>query len=148
MKKGNKTFMAKPVELPAKKWYLIDADGKVLGRLATKVAMILMGKDRPEYTPHLDLGDHVVIINSKKVKIKGTNKPQQRIYQRYTGYTAGLKEMTLQEMLDKKPNDVIKEAVRRMLPKTNLGRDMLKKLRVYSGATHTQIAQTPEVLEV
>ena len=147
MKKDTKTYRAKPQEQKAHKWHLIDAEGKVLGRLATKTAMILMGKIYPEYTPHVDLGDHVVIINSRKVKVTGNSKPEQKLYTHYTGYRAGLRQVSLKKMLEDKPNNVIKEAVRRMLPKTTLGRKLMKKLKVYEGAEHTHQAQQPVAVE-
>ncbi|MBN1493075.1 MAG: 50S ribosomal protein L13 [Candidatus Omnitrophica bacterium] len=140
--------MAKPKDKPETKWYLIDADGKVLGRLATRIATILMGKNRCEFTPNVDCGDHVVVINASKVRITGTNKAKQKIYTHYTGFMSGLRESSFEEMLAKKPTDVIKLAVKRMVPKNILGREMLKKLKVYAGPAHRHAAQKPEELAV
>ena len=142
-----KTYMAKKGEL-AQRWVLVDVSGKVLGRAATQIATVLMGKHRPEYTPHVDTGDFVIVVNAAKVKITGKSKPYQRVYHRYSGYPGGLKEISLAEMLAKKPAKVVSEAVRRMLPKTKLGRAMLKKLKVYPGSDHPHQAQQPETLEI
>jgi len=142
-----KTYMAKTGEV-ARAWHVVDIEGKVLGRAATKIAMILMGKHRPEYTPHVDTGDFVVVINAAGVKITGNSKPIQRLYERYSGYPGGRKTVTLKEMLAKKPEIVIREAVRRMLPKTKLGTAMLKKLKVYPGPDHRHQAQQPQKLEI
>ncbi len=142
-----KTYMAKKGEL-TQRWLLVDISDKILGRAATEIATILMGKHRPEYTPHVDTGDFVVVVNAAKVKITGKSKPVQRIYHRYSGHPGGLKETTLAEMLAKNPARVVSEAIRRMLPKTKLGTAMLKKLKVYAGADHPHQAQQPEVLEI
>ena len=142
-----KTYMAKTGEV-VRQWHVVDIEGKVLGRTATKIAMILMGKHRPEYTPHVDTGDFVVVVNAAGVKITGNSKPAQRLYERYSGYPGGRKVVTLKEMLAKKPETVIREAVRRMLPKTKLGAVMLKKLKVYAGSDHPHQAQQPEKLEI
>jgi large subunit ribosomal protein L13 len=139
--------MAKKGEL-ARKWYVVDVSDKVLGRAATRIATILMGKHRPEYTPHVDTGDGVIVVNAAKVKITGSRKGDQRVYQRYSHHAGGLKATTLREMLAKRPEQVVREAVRRMLPKTKLGRAMLRKLKVYAGADHEQQAQQPEKLEL
>ena len=142
-----KTYMAKTGEL-TKRWYVVDISDKVLGRAATKIAMILMGKHRPEYTPHVDVGDFVVVINAQNVRVTGKNKPDERVYQRFSGYPGGLKETTLAEMMRKDPERVISEAVRRMLPKSKLGRAMFKKLKVYAGSEHPHQAQCPQVLDI
>ncbi len=142
-----KTYMAKKGEV-AQKWHVVDVSDKILGRVATKIATILMGKHRPEYTPHVDTGDFVVVLNASSVKITGKNKPDQRVYHRYSGYPGGLKETSLAEMMEKNPTKVITEAVRRMLPKSKLGTVMLTKLKVYAGADHPHQAQQPEVLEL
>jgi len=142
-----KTYMAKKDEL-VKRWYLVDVTDKVVGRVATRIATILMGKHRPEYTPHVDCGDFVVVVNAEKVKITGVSKSRQRVYQRFSGYPGGLKETTLEEMLVKNPQKVVTEAVRRMLPKSKLGRAMLAKLKVYVGPDHPHQAQGPEVLDI
>ncbi len=142
-----KTYMAKNGEVKAK-WYLVDATDKVVGRLSTEVATILQGKNKPEYTPHVDTGDFVVIVNAEKVKLTGAAKPKQRVYKKYSGFPGGLKMTTAEEMLEKKPEKVLSEAIRRMLPKSRLGTVMLTKLKVYAGPDHPHQAQGPEVLEV
>ena len=142
-----KTYMAKKGEI-ARKWHVVDISGKVLGRAATRIAMILMGKHRPEYTPHVDTGDHVVVINAAEVKITGSSKLKQRTYQHYSGHPSGRKVITLEEMLAKKPETVVTEAVRRMLPKNKLATAMLKKLKVYAGPDHHHQAQKPERLDI
>ena len=124
-----KTYVAKKEDIK-RQWHLVDAQNKTLGRLASKVAVLLRGKHKPIFTPHVDTGDAVVVINVAKVKVTG-RKPQQRLYRRYSGYPGGLREVLLEEMLRNKPTTVFKTAVRRMLPKGRLGRDMLKKLKVY-----------------
>ena len=138
------TFMAKK-ETIERKWYVIDAEGMVLGRLATRVATILRGKHKPIYTPHVDTGDHVIIINADKVVLTG-KKLDQKIYRRHSGYIGGLKETPYREMMEKKPELVVSEAIRGMVPHNALGRKMMKKLRVYRGAEHEHAAQMPEVL--
>ena len=147
VKAGMKTYMAKTGEL-ATAWYVADVSGAVLGRAATKIATILMGKHRPEYTPHVDTGDFVVVVNAADVRVTGANKPRQRIYQRFTGYPSGRKVVTLEDMMATHPDRVITEAVRRMLPKNKLAAAMLKKLKVYAGADHPHQAQNPQVLEI
>jgi len=142
-----KTFMAKQGQVE-QKWYVVDVTDKVLGRVATRIAMILMGKHRPQYTPHVDTGEFVVVVNASKVRFTGNNKLKQRTYQSFTGYPGGQKETTLGEMMEKKPEKVISEAVRRMLPKTKLGTAMLSKLKVYAGSEHPHQAQTPEKIDI
>ena len=142
-----KSYMAKTGEI-APSWHLVDISDKILGRAATKIATILMGKHRPEYTPHVDTGDFVIVINAEKVKVTGGSKPSQRIYERYSGYPSGRKVIPLDKMLVKHPDRVISEAVRRMLPKSKLGRGMLKKLKVYAGPVHQHQAQQPQPLEI
>lgn len=129
-----------------KKWYLVDANDKILGRLATRIAMILMGKNKPIYTPFMDTGDFVVVVNAEKIKVTG-KKFTDKVYYSYSGYFGGLKEKTLKQMLDRKPEEVIRLAVKRMLPKNRLGRQMLKKLKIYSGSEHPHLAQQPEKIE-
>jgi len=141
-----KTYMVKQSEVD-RKWYVVDLEGKVLGRAAVKIATVLMGKHRPQYTPHVDTGDFVIALNAAKVRVTGS-KPSQRMYERYSGYPSGRKEIPLAEMLAKRPERVVREAVRRMLPKSRLGRAMFKKLKVYAGSEHSHQAQQPEVLEV
>ncbi len=130
-----------------KKWYVVDATDKVLGRLATQIAMRLRGKHRPDFTPHLDTGDFIIVINAEKIKLTG-RKLDQKKYHRHSGYLGGLKTMTAKQMLEKKPEEVIRLAVRRMLPKNKLARHQLKKLKIYRGAEHPHQAQMPEPLEL
>jgi large subunit ribosomal protein L13 len=129
-------------------WHLVDISGKVLGRAATRIATILMGKHRPQYTPHVDTGDFVIVINAAEVKLTGGSKLSQRLYQRYSGYPGGRKVVPLKEMLAAKPQKVVCEAVRRMLPKSKLGVAMLRKLKVYRGAEHPHQAQQPKELAI
>ncbi len=140
-----KTYIPKLAEIE-RKWHLVDAEGKILGRLASRIAQILSGKDKPIYTPHLDVGDFVVVINAEKVKVTG-GKEEKKIYYRHTGYPGGLKERTYEELLSKKPQDIIRKAVRGMLPKNKLRRQMFKKLKVYTGSEHPHQAQRPEKLD-
>ena len=137
-----KSFVAKPADIE-RKWYVIDANGQTLGRLATQAAMILRGKHKPIYTPHVDCGDHVIVVNADKVVLTG-KKLDQKKYYRYSGYIGGLKETSARDMLEKKPEKVVFEAIKGMMPKNTLGREMLKKLRVYAGADHEHAAQKPE----
>lgn len=141
-----KCFQAKKEEID-RKWWLIDAENKILGRLATKVAPILMGKTKPIYTPHVDTGDHVIIINAEKIKVSG-KKEQMKEYDHYTGYPGGRKFVSFEDMMAKKPERVIEMAVKRMLPKNKLGRQMFKKMKVYRGSEHNNAAQKPEKLEI
>lgn len=141
-----KSYMAKPGSVE-RKWYLVDADGMVFGRLASQVASILRGKTKPEFTPHVDTGDYVVIINAEKAVFTG-DKLQQKVYRRHSGYVGSMKETTYEHLMQKKPEFAMYEAVRRMLPKNKLGREMLKKLRVYKGSEHDHAAQKPELLKL
>ena len=140
-----KSFMASPSTIE-RKWYVVDAAGYTLGRLASEVAKVLRGKNKPIFTPHMDCGDYVIIVNAEKVKVTG-KKLDQKIYYRHSAYVGGMKETTLREMMAKKPEKVVKLAVKGMLPKGPLGNDMIKKLHVYAGPEHEQAAQKPEVLE-
>ena len=140
------TFIAKTAEID-RKWYVVDATDHTLGRLASEVASVLKGKNKPTYTPHLDTGDYVIIINADKIKVTG-KKLDQKLYRKHSEYTGGFKEITLRQMLDKKPEDVLLHAVKGMLPKNTLGKNMLKKLYVYTGTEHGHDAQKPEVLEI
>lgn len=140
-----KSYIAKPNEVE-RKWYLIDAEGKVLGRLASEVASILRGKNKPTYTPHVDTGDFVIIVNADKVKLTG-KKLDQKEYRYHTGYPGGLKAIPYRRLMEKNPEKAIHLAVRGMLPKNRLGRKMIKKLKVYSGPEHNHQAQKPEVYE-
>ena len=140
-----KTYIPK-VDPQNRKWWVLDLDGVILGRAAIKVADVLRGKNKPIFTPHLDTGDHVVVINARNVKVTGKLKPFQMKYYRYSGYPGGLKETTFEKMMLKKPEEVFRLAVRRMLPKNRLGRKMFKKLHVYADSQHPHKAQKPEVL--
>lgn len=142
----NKTFIANPKKIK-RKWYLIDAKGKILGRIATQAARILRGKHKSIFTPHIDCGDHVVIINARDIKVTG-RKMKEKLYKRYSGYPGGLKQIPLEEMLKTKPENVLRQAIKGMLPKGPLGRDVFKKLNVYAGNEHLHQAQAPKVLEV
>jgi len=139
-----KTFMANPAKIE-RKWYVVDATGYTLGRLASEVAKVLRGKNKPEFTPHVDTGDYVIVINAEKVVVTG-KKLDQKIYYHHSDYVGGMKETTLREMMAKKPERVIELAVKGMLPKGPLGRQMYTKLHVYAGAEHDHAAQKPEVL--
>ena len=141
-----KTYMAK-AETVQRKWYVVDAEGMVLGRLASQVAAILRGKNTPTFTPHVDTGDHVIVLNADKVVLTG-DKLNQKFYRRHSGYPGGLKETSYKDLMAKKADLAVIEAVRGMLPKNALGRQMIKKLRVYKGAEHDHAAQKPEVLEL
>lgn len=141
-----KTFVAKPAEVEHK-WYVVDAEGKTLGRLASEIARILRGKHKPIYTPHVDTGDYVIVVNAEKIHVSG-NKRQDKMYRWHTGYMGGLKERNFQEMITRQPEKVMMQAVKGMLPKNSLGRQMLKKLRVFAGPEHTHSAQQPEVLDL
>ena len=142
-----KTFSAKPAEV-RRDWYVVDATGKTLGRLSTEIARRLRGKHKPEYTPHVDTGDHVVVVNASKVRVTGDNKPDQKVYTRFSGYPGGLKSTSLRRMLETKPEFVLEHAVKGMLPKGPLGRQMFKKLRVFKGPEHDHAAQQPIPLEI
>jgi len=141
-----KTFVAKEQDV-VKKWYLVDAEDKILGRLASQIAFRLRGKHKPIFTPHADTGDFIVVVNAEKVSMTG-RKWEQKAYYRHSGYQGGLKTTTAREMLQKKPEDILRLAVRRMLPKNSLGRRQFKKLKVYVGPEHPHEAQQPEKLEI
>lgn len=138
------TYFPKAGEI-ARKWYVVDASGQTLGRLASRVARILMGKENPKYTPFIDTGDHVIVINAEKLKITGNLKPEQKKYQHYTGYPGGLRTENFRKRFVRKPESVVEEAISRMLPKTKMGRHMFSKLKVYRGEKHPHEAQQPEV---
>ena len=140
-----KTFMANPAKIE-RKWYVVDATGMTLGRLASEVAKILRGKNKPVFTPHEDTGDYVIITNAEHIKVTG-KKLDQKIYYHHSDYVGGMKETTLREMMAKKPEKVVELAVKGMLPKGPLGKSMITKLHVYAGPEHEQAAQKPEVLE-
>ncbi len=141
-----KSFMAKKNEVE-QKWLLVDADGAILGRMAARIAPLLMGKNKPEYTPHVDVGDHVIVVNAEKVRVTG-KKAEQKQYDYYTHHPGGHKYVSFADMMAKKPEKVVELAVRRMLPKNRLGRKMLKKLKVYRGSEHQHQAQGPEKIEL
>jgi large subunit ribosomal protein L13 len=141
-----KSFMASPSTIE-RKWYVVDATGHTLGRLASEIASILRGKNKPTFTPHIDTGDYVIVVNADKIKVTG-KKLDQKVYYNHSDYVGGMKETTLREKMAKKPEDVIYLAVKGMLPKGPLGREMITKLHVYAGADHKHQAQKPEVLEI
>ena len=141
-----KTFMASPATID-RKWYVVDAEGKTLGRLASEVAKVLRGKNKAIFTPHIDTGDYVIVVNAEKIKVTG-KKLEQKIYYNHSDYVGGMRETTLKEMMNKKPEKVIELAVKGMLPKGPLGRQMIKKLHVYAGAEHNHAAQQPKALEI
>lgn len=143
---ATKSFMANATTVDPQ-WHLVDAEGQILGRLATKIATILMGKHTPAYTPHVDTGDFVVVVNAEKFVVTG-RKMQDKMYYRASGYPGGLKETPLEELLKKKPAEALTLAVKRMLPKTKLGRQMFSKLKVYAGPDHPHAAQKPEPLKL
>ena len=139
-----KSYMASPATIE-RKWYVVDATGYTLGRLSSEIAKVLRGKNKPTYTPHIDTGDYVIVVNAEKIKVTG-KKLDQKIYYNHSEYVGGMKETTLREMMDKKPERVIELAVKGMLPKGPLGIQMYTKLHVYAGPDHEQAAQKPEVL--
>ena len=141
-----KTYVANS-DTRERNWVIVDATGQTLGRLATQIAEVLRGKRKPEYTPHVDTGDFVVVINAEKISVSG-NKRQEKMYRRHSGYPGGLKERTLQEMLDRRPEEVIRIAVRGMLPRNRLARKQITKLKVYAGPEHPHVAQKPTPMEI
>jgi len=140
-----KTFSAKP-ETVKRDWYVVDAEGKTLGRLASEVARRLRGKHKPVFTPHVDTGDYIVVINAEKVAVTG-NKASDKMYHRHTGFPGGIKSISFEKLIEKKPEMVIEKAVKGMLPKNPLGRAMYRKLKVYAGSEHKHTAQQPQVLD-
>ena len=141
-----KSYMARPLEVE-RKWYVVDAEGKHLGRLATEIVRVLRGKNKPQYTPHVDVGDFVVVVNADRVAVTG-RKAQQRVYRRHSGYPGGMKETSYEQMLARKPTEVLRKAVYGMMPKTRLARKQFKKLKIYAGPEHPHAAQDPQTLEV
>jgi large subunit ribosomal protein L13 len=141
-----KTFVATPANRQ-RDWYVVDAEGKTLGRLASQIANVLRGKTKPEFTPHCDTGDFVVVINAEKVTVTG-NKMDQKRYWRHSGYPGGIRSRTLREMLDRQPEEVLRKAVKGMLPRNKIGRAQLNKLKVYAGTDHPHAAQQPKELEI
>jgi len=141
-----KTWNAKPGEIE-RDWQLVDAEGQTLGRLATRIADTLRGKDKPQYTPHVDTGDYVVVVNAEKVAVTGKKLDDKRYY-RHSGYPGGLRSRTLREQLDRRPEEVIRKAVKGMLPRNRLGRAQLRKLKIYAGPEHPHTAQAPKELKI
>ena len=139
-----KSYIAKPSDID-RKWYVIDAEGKTLGKLAVEAAMLLRGKKKPTYTPHIDTGDYVIVINAEKVAVSG-KKESDKVYKRHSGYPGGLKETNFEDMMAKHPTEAVRHAVKGMMPNGKLGRQMYKKLKVYAGPEHNHAAQKPEVL--
>jgi large subunit ribosomal protein L13 len=140
-----KTYTAKPGEIE-RQWYVVDAEAKTLGRLATQIADVLRGKGKPAYTPHVDTGDFVIVVNAEKVHVTG-QKLDQKIYYRHSGYPGGLRERTLREQLERRPEEVLRKAVKGMLPKNKLASAQLRKLKIYAGPDHPHAAQNPEPLQ-
>ena len=138
-----RTFQAKALEV-SRKWHVLDAKGATLGRLASQAATLLRGKHKPTYTPNLDTGDHVIVINAQEIQLTG-KKMKNKTYHHHTGYPGGLKSITAEQLMEKKPTEVVNKAIRGMLPKTPLGKQMAKKLRIYAGADHPHAAQNPEL---
>jgi large subunit ribosomal protein L13 len=141
-----KSYMARPLEVE-RKWYVVDAEGQTLGRLATEIATILRGKNKAQYTPHVDTGDFVVVVNAEKVVVTG-KKADQKVYRRHSGYPGGMKETSYARMMERKPTEVLRKAVKGMMPRTRLARQQLKKLKIYAGPEHPHAAQDPQNLEV
>ncbi len=141
-----KTFIAKKEDIQ-REWHVIDAQDRILGRMASRIAMILQGKTKPTYTPHVDTGDFVIVINAEKIKLTG-NKMRDKVYYTHSGYPGGLKKYPIKLWLEKHPDRVVKLAVKRMLPKTKLGTAMIKKLKIYAGSSHPHEAQQPKILEI
>jgi large subunit ribosomal protein L13 len=138
--------MARPLEVE-RKWYVIDAEGKTLGRLAAEIARILRGKNKPQYTPHVDVGDFVVVVNAENVVVSG-KKAEQKVYRRHSGYPGGMKETSYARMLERRPEEIVRKAVYGMMPKTRLARQQLRKLKIYVGPEHPHAAQSPQSIEV
>jgi large subunit ribosomal protein L13 len=145
-----RTYVAKNEEIGEswdREWFVVDADGKRLGRMASEIAVILQGKHKPIYTPHVDTGDYVIVVNAEKIELTG-EKWDKKLFQRHSGYIGGLKEMTYRRLIERRPTLPVREAVRRMLPKSKLGRRMLRKLKIYQGPAHPHVAQQPKELEI
>jgi large subunit ribosomal protein L13 len=141
-----KSYMARPLEVE-RKWYVVDAEGQTLGRLATEIATILRGKNKPQYTPHVDTGDFVVVVNAEKVAVTG-RKAEQKVYRRHSGYPGGLKETSYERMMERRPTEILRRAVKGMMPKNRLARQQLRKLKIYAGPEHPHAAQNPQPYEV
>jgi large subunit ribosomal protein L13 len=141
-----KSYMARPLEVE-RRWYVVDAEGQTLGRLATEIARVLRGKNKPRYTPHVDTGDFVVVVNAERVVVTG-RKAEQKLYRRHSGYPGGLKTTTYEQMMERQPTEILRKAVRGMMPKTRLARQQLRKLKIYAGPEHPHAAQNPQQYEV
>jgi large subunit ribosomal protein L13 len=141
-----KSYVARPAQVE-RKWHRIDAEGQTLGRLATEIARLLRGKNKPQYTPHVDTGDFIVVVNAEKVAVTG-KKAEQKVYYRHTGRPGGLKETSYEVMLDRKPTEILRKAVKGMMPRTRLGRQQFRKLKIYAGPEHPHEAQNPQPYEV
>ena len=141
-----KSYMARPLSVE-RKWHLVDAEGRTLGRLATEIATVLRGKNKPQYTPHVDTGDFVVVVNAERVVVTG-KKAEQKVYRRHSQRPGGLKEVSYEQMLERKPEEILRKAVRGMMPKTRLGRQQFRKLKLYAGPEHPHEAQNPQPYEV
>ncbi len=141
-----KSYMARPLEVE-RKWYVIDAEGKTLGRLASEIARILRGKNKPQYTPHVDVGDFVVVVNAEKVIVTG-RKAEQKVYRRHSGYPGGMKETSYGQMMERRPEEIVRKAVYGMMPRTRLARQQVRKLKIYAGPEHPHSAQNPQRYEV
>jgi large subunit ribosomal protein L13 len=141
-----RSYMARPLEVE-RRWYLVDAEGQTLGRLATEIARVLRGKNKSQYTPHVDTGDFVVVVNAEKVVVTG-KKAEQKVYRRHSGYPGGLKETSFEQMMERRPTEILRKAVKGMMPKTRLARQQLRKLKIYAGPEHPHAAQNPQRLEV
>jgi large subunit ribosomal protein L13 len=141
-----KSYMARPLSVE-RKWHLVDAEGRTLGRLATEIATVLRGKNKPQYTPHVDTGDFVVVVNADRIVVTG-KKAEQKVYRRHSQRPGGLKEVSYEQMLERKPEEILRKAVRGMMPKTRLGRQQFRKLKLYAGPEHPHEAQNPQPYEV
>ena len=141
-----KSYMARPLEVE-RRWYVVDAEGQTLGRLATEIANVLRGKNKPQYTPHVDTGDFVVVVNAEKVVVTG-RKAEQKVYRRHSGYPGGLKETSYEQMMERRPTEILRRAVKGMMPKNRLARQQLRKLKIYAGPEHPHAAQNPQPYEV
>ena len=141
-----KSYMARPLEVE-RKWYVVDAEGQTLGRLAAEIARVLRGKSKPQYTPHVDTGDFVVVVNAEKVAVTG-RKAEQKVYRRHSGYPGGLKETSYEQLMERRPTEVLRKAVKGMLPRNRLARQQITKLKIYAGPAHPHEAQAPKTLEV
>ena len=141
-----KSYMARPLEVE-RKWYVVDAEGKTLGRLATEIARVLRGKNKPQYTPHVDVGDFVIVVNAEEVIVTG-RKAEQKVYRRHSGYPGGMKETSYGQMMERRPEEIVRKAVYGMMPRTRLARQQMRKLKIYAGPEHPHSAQNPQRYEV